>query len=319
MPLLVRTLPNQRFTCQACGRCCRHLALGPVEPALVADAQVAAVGRTVADPWYHRWDEGIFLATRNGACVFLDADQGCRLHAALGPTRKPAFCREFPFFVLKDPRGLVVLARPDCPYVLEGTGPRIEALILGILALPRPWEIPVFAPLAVGVLLGMAVPLQAWMTLEDALMELVEAEPPPSPEVLVARIRAFVYRALRRTEPLAGPSPWPALRARFEALAGRPLPEAPPDPLRDAAFRHAVQVTIMGKRFLEVGGLPDALGLLLADVRFAPAFSPCVRLPVALSDWWRFTDTAAVQKAIRGLRPLLADAFLGAGDPAVSK
>lgn len=58
----------------------------------------------------------------DGACVFLDADNRCRIHTDLGEEAKPLACRIFPFSVRSTGEGWQASLRFDCPSVIESKG-----------------------------------------------------------------------------------------------------------------------------------------------------------------------------------------------------
>jgi len=62
----------------------------------------------------------------DGACVFLDADNRCRIHAQYGESAKPLACRIFPFSVRPTPQGWQASLRFDCPSVVASKGQPIE-------------------------------------------------------------------------------------------------------------------------------------------------------------------------------------------------
>ncbi len=82
--------------CRACGACCRiegDVRLADDEPAGIA----SYLGLSVEDftaAWTRLTPErrGLMLTEQpDGACVFLDAENACRIHAV-----KPRQCRDFP-------------------------------------------------------------------------------------------------------------------------------------------------------------------------------------------------------------------------------
>src|SRR5690606_28104623 len=133
------------------------------------------------------------LHTIDGRCVFLTEDRRCRVHAALGPDAKPDFCREFPFQLVEEPRGLVAVVRASClgfghtfrdgPFV---DGRDVDA----VRAAGRP--VRRFAPEQVPILPGMVLPLDRYLTLEDQLIAAVEEAGHLQPAALVARVRARI-------------------------------------------------------------------------------------------------------------------------------
>lgn len=63
----------------------------------------------------------------DGACVFLDETQKCRIHAEYGELAKPLACRIFPFSVRPTARGWRASLRFDCPSVTGSVGLRLSA------------------------------------------------------------------------------------------------------------------------------------------------------------------------------------------------
>jgi|CXWL01.1.fsa_nt_gi lysine-N-methylase len=57
-----------------------------------------------------------------GACVFLDEQNRCRIHAEFGEAAKPLACRIFPFSVRPTERGWQASLRFDCPSVTSSKG-----------------------------------------------------------------------------------------------------------------------------------------------------------------------------------------------------
>lgn len=113
-----------RFTCTACGECCRGPDLGYVE---VDEAMIARLAEHVGrepDAFsrkYVRWvsNLGVYSLTekRNGDCIFWSDDQGCTVYAA-----RPTQCRTFPFWpeVLATPEAWDEYAT-DCPGMTRGS------------------------------------------------------------------------------------------------------------------------------------------------------------------------------------------------------
>src|SRR5713101_2992093 len=97
-PLLLD--PEQRFTCQQCGRCCRRgwdIALTPGE--------VKTYRRAKAERYYRERD--------------LSPENRCRIHEELGAERKPLTCRLFPFRFHPAEGAAVLTASFCCPTVVR--------------------------------------------------------------------------------------------------------------------------------------------------------------------------------------------------------
>jgi len=131
-------LGHLRFRCTSCGNCCRDLRV----PLTHADLRrlVDATGRPASQfvAWLptrevdligepgslvlldHEGGHALMaLAQRDGACVFLGADQRCGVYSA-----RPGNCRVYPFAASFGPRGgirrLRLLAGTDCAYTRDG-------------------------------------------------------------------------------------------------------------------------------------------------------------------------------------------------------
>lgn len=289
-----------------------------------------------------------FLRTVEGRCVFLTEDRRCRVHAVLGPDAKPDFCREFPFQLVEDPRGLVAVVRASCLGFGHSfrDGPFIDARdVAAVRAAGRP--VRRFAPDEVSVLPGMALPLERYMVLEDQLIAAVEEAGPVDPAVLVARVRARILPW--------GPEPSPgqarvaeeavlrALRVLVERVVEQPggaehQRAFTRDALRRLRIAHErageplvldtdareyanllLRSHLLAKRFTAWGGLAEGLGVWLvgATVAARTAEGPGAEaLGEAWRAWERFEAIELVTRWLRKTRPALVDLFLhseGAG------
>lgn len=122
LPVLMPHLPDQRWSCRSCGTCCRTL-VGHLFPDEVAriDAQDWLAELGIAP--YLKTVTGAVLNKRpDGACVFLDAENKCRIHSRFGESTKPIACRIFPFAVRPVRMGWQVSFRFDCPSAAESKG-----------------------------------------------------------------------------------------------------------------------------------------------------------------------------------------------------
>ena len=73
-------------------------------------------------------DEGFLRQTPEGSCVFLDEQQLCRIHAALGPSVKPRICQQYPIVSLITERGERMGIDPGCysAFATRSTGDPIQ-------------------------------------------------------------------------------------------------------------------------------------------------------------------------------------------------
>lgn len=97
--------PEIRFTCSRCGDCCRsfHIMLGPGEPERLEALDWSGiapelVGAETVVPAPGGRSTRLALARRSdGACIYLGAQNQCRIHESFGEAAKPLLCRLYPF------------------------------------------------------------------------------------------------------------------------------------------------------------------------------------------------------------------------------
>ncbi len=357
----IRSLPGARWSCTGCGHCCRSFDLGPVEPSTLAALEAADLPArwtpAAQAPWYelrpgHDGQPVAWLSRRDGACVFLEPEGRCWLHAELGEASKPAFCREFPFHLVIERHHSSAVVRPTCADLhrsrLDGAplGPQVQ----GLAALPRAYPVARFAPERVEILPGLGIDLESWEAVEPAVLKVLDA-PEEAPEASVAQLRQALLRAVGR----ALPSPREdALEAAFSVylaeLASALLPllrddeepqrlallrgaqswveraqalALPPPPLAPSAralLNEQLRSMVLGKLFHRLGGLPRALGAFLLDQRMArcvaaagPSGAIEARdISAVLVPWWNACAHSALVRARQRVAPALEAAFLNA-------
>lgn len=115
----------QNWDCHSCGDCCRSYAV-PV----TAEERARIEGQQ----WEARPDmQNVALFTRrgheyhlthrpDGACVFLGADNRCKIHAAHGAAAKPLACRIYPFLLVPAGDHWNVGLRMACPSAADNKG-----------------------------------------------------------------------------------------------------------------------------------------------------------------------------------------------------
>lgn len=119
------------FTCHSCGRCCRNSWDILVEPAarsaIAGSAAAQKAERSGYQPLVVHSEQTVATGRRkDGACVFLDAQQLCSLHAELGSQSKPLACRLYPYSIVATPSGYYASLSFACPSVVEGQGGELE-------------------------------------------------------------------------------------------------------------------------------------------------------------------------------------------------
>ncbi|HEY1377602.1 MAG TPA: YkgJ family cysteine cluster protein [Gemmataceae bacterium] len=136
MPWPVRNLPViQNWDCHGCGECCREYEVHVTEAErqrILAQGweDDPAVGGTPlfvrTGPWWRRrWR----LNTRPGddACVFLNEQGRCRIHAKFGGPAKPLACQVYPFTLNPAGDHWRVGIRFACPSVTDNLGRPVSA------------------------------------------------------------------------------------------------------------------------------------------------------------------------------------------------
>ncbi len=230
----IRVPAEGRWSCQRCGKCCHDFVLGPVEPEIIAGLQALGVERdwapAAASPWFVQRPSGAFLvkSPETGACVFLRDDMGCAIHGLYGAEAKPAFCRIFPFLLVRQAEALIAVARPACAELHSSyeSGQPITEQVATLAELPRPTPLPTWQPVRVVVVPGMGAPRpeavvlsrERWEELEAELRAGIHATVAP-PAAHIARIRQAAFAAVeRRGPPGNGPRMWLALSAMIRVM-----------------------------------------------------------------------------------------------------
>lgn len=323
----LRVLPGAKFSCQGCGKCCTGFSFGPVEPQVIQnliDQDMASKWPPAQEaPWYHEHTgpdgpDGtpVFsLAHRDGHCVFLRPDKLCAIHAELGESAKPWFCREYPVRIVQDAKGLTATIRADCGgfSASYASGQPLDDQLQAALSLPRPVSYPHFDPEHVEVLPGVAISPENWLELESPLMAKVKAGGAGQG---IVTLRQVLSKVTGRTLP--APSPAAAtqvlayaitqLRPQVEAkLAGllpeNPVPKAEQDP---DFYRHVLLSDLLSKRFAAVGSLPAGLGLTLLEVQLAESLGG----PNHLAQVQRLVQIPQNWNAIKTAKATLTQLFL---------
>jgi Fe-S-cluster containining protein len=188
LPLLVP--PDLRFECTACGACCVGVNVGPVTPEIARDlegelhdalseATGVAQGFLVTlrpDEAGGDGDDIRICRTRNGACVFLEADGLCAIHRRWGPARKPRVCRLFPYQFVTTPRGIAVGLQTECRDILAASrgAPLAERIDELRAALALAGDIPE-ARMLLSLDGETTMPFDAYLDLEEEVCRAIEA------------------------------------------------------------------------------------------------------------------------------------------------
>ncbi len=246
--LTPQVLPDARFGCRGSGQCCHVFRPGPLSDedlaalAAATPALQEALPDLPATPWTEeregrgeggsgeRWR---YLRRRAGRCLFLRPDGRCGVHAVAGPAAKPAFCRLFPFDVVRTVRGVRLFDVTHCSSQAEAAqqGPA-HAEHAADLAPLLPRRPRLFHPL---VLLDGGQPCDYLhlLPLEDRLLERAEERgPAPGAQLRALAALARSYAAALAACPLDPAAPEAATAAalaRDRAGETPPLPAAAPE------------------------------------------------------------------------------------------
>lgn len=213
----------------------------------------------------------------DGACVFLETDGRCAVHAQLGHDAKPVPCRRFPFVVMAHGEQRYVRASFACPTVVaaRGAGPDEIAAELE--------RDPDTAPLPDAYRLGARSLSPALYERLEALLTAWLETAPDLARALAAAGTLILQLDVPDLEDTFEARTSPEVRARLEAEA-RPfsardarllltpflLLGAPPSQGRLSRAFHAVKLLFGRGRFL-THAAPAAVPLaLLPGVRFPP-------------------------------------------------
>ncbi len=115
-------IEGQRWSCHSCGNCCRTL-VGHLTYAERLRLDEQKWSEKLGVSAYVRSGRGWALNKHSdGACVFLDPQNRCRIHSEYGEAAKPLACRIFPFSVRPTQHGWQASLRFDCPSVTSSKG-----------------------------------------------------------------------------------------------------------------------------------------------------------------------------------------------------
>jgi lysine-N-methylase len=131
LPVIMPEVPNQRWSCHSCGKCCRALVAHLLEQDVKRLDCQGWAGKMDLPPYVPMAGGYVLNKTPDGRCVFLEDDNRCRIHAKYGEAEKPLACRIFPFSVRPVEGQWQASLRFDCPSVIHSKGKP--------LAQYRPW------------------------------------------------------------------------------------------------------------------------------------------------------------------------------------
>jgi len=119
----------QNWSCHNCGGCCREhqIAITADEKRRIEkQAWKAADGiptdRPLIVPLGHGWR---LNHQPDGACVFLNEQGLCRIHAKFGEPAKPLACQVYPYAIHPAGQSVTTSLRFSCPSVVQNLGPPV--------------------------------------------------------------------------------------------------------------------------------------------------------------------------------------------------
>ncbi|MEW6278403.1 MAG: YkgJ family cysteine cluster protein [Candidatus Eremiobacterota bacterium] len=195
---------NQRFECRDCSRCCRGWGIvvteGTRERLRGSQLELRILqehGQALVD----NPDGGLPSAAKqpDGACVFLDERELCRIHSEFGGRAKPIGCRQFPFLIRPTPDGTFVAASFYCPRIQENVGQDLSAYAGEIDLLMEDFAYKPVGFEPIGVKDGLTLDWPTYRELERRMLEWLDRD---GPDAAVCRAMAGVGRMLAEGPPL---------------------------------------------------------------------------------------------------------------------
>lgn len=126
LPVIMPNVADQRWSCHSCGDCCRTLVIHLTDEERRRIDQQDWTEELDAAPYVRAGQEWALNKRDDGACVFLDENNHCKIHSKYGEQAKPLACRIFPFSVRPVPHGWQASLRFDCPSVISSKGKPIS-------------------------------------------------------------------------------------------------------------------------------------------------------------------------------------------------
>ncbi len=271
LPLAPLPLPDQRYSCQGCGECCKQFTVQLSRQDL---EKLAAQGwaEKLGEPVTVEFGGHTFLRQKGGGCIFLMEDGLCRIHAEHGLKAKPLACQLFPFTITRDGPGLQVGMSFACPTVCESTGAELRTHLREVkrLAVEAPFDrsdrqvmLTVDLPAEAEEIAALQHQIDGWMRRDDVALEArLDGLAWVTQSLAAARLRAVRRSRFREL-----------LIVLFSALPHEldHLPVEPPTArqrkvLRQSAFARVENPTL---ETLERGRLRTGLDQLARQRRFA--------------------------------------------------
>ncbi len=176
--------PFQAFECHSCGRCCRNSWSVQVEEVALADIAGSETTQKKERQGYLPLvvvADGTTVTGRDtgGACLYLDGEGWCEIHAELGSEKKPLACQLFPYAVTATPDGLFASLSFACPVALWGHDGELERNRRELESLLESrGDRDRSLPHRVELVTGRSISWASYRSLEQRLVELPSTERP---------------------------------------------------------------------------------------------------------------------------------------------
>ena len=115
LPVILPELKPQRWSCHGCTNCCRELVVHLTQRDRKQIDRQQWDSRIEGPAYVRLGGEFVLNHRAGGACVFLDEQGRCRIHAEFGGEAKPIACQLYPFSLHRDGKALRASLRFDCP------------------------------------------------------------------------------------------------------------------------------------------------------------------------------------------------------------
>jgi|GEM_PF-5258791 len=332
----IRTIKDARWSCQSCGACCRGFSFGPIEEHIIKGLEEKEVDKhwpPAQRKWYiqHPQTQEYYFSHVDGHCVFLQSDNLCAIHARWGEKAKPWFCREYPFHIVEDKKGINITVREDCGGFHKSlqSGTRITDQVESVLAIERMVKRQQFTPDQVVILPGLGVSVENWLQVEPILLERIQESVPES----IRNIRSMLYSMAGRKDIVVPfsveelyPSMIQALKERVLSLKLDPMLEegqqyilsvleSTETPAIDSEvedyFIAIAKNRLLSKSFARLGSLPAGLGFLLLERRLFMDRGSLSVVGRDFSKWRRTIMLRPFWTVIRSMAKPMQNLFLG--------
>ena len=182
LPILTLAVSEQRYSCHGCGNCCRDFTvqLRPDDLRRLGEqGWEAKLGQPVTVEF-----RGVtyLRQTDEGACIFLQENGLCRIHAEFGYENKPIACQLFPFTIVPGAKDAAMGVNFACASVAASKGATLASHRSELLRMaervPETIEAPVPTLLADGLVASerevecVTRGLDAWLRRSDVPLAL---------------------------------------------------------------------------------------------------------------------------------------------------